>query len=160
MCSLNAAQFGVQALSAVSAFQGQKATYNSNRRNAVEALNDTNNSFTERQGQESDAASANKFDYALEARSARATAEVAAGEAGVSGLSVEALLNDLSGRQGRFNDRTDQNRDMALDQIQAQKRGASRTARDRINSVAKPSLFDTGLRIAGAGLDAYSQSRK
>jgi hypothetical protein len=36
------------------------------------------------------------------AAEARATARTAAGEAGVAGLSVEALLNDFTAQEGRY----------------------------------------------------------
>ncbi|SDM28822.1 hypothetical protein [Ensifer sp. YR511] len=109
--------------------------------------------------QEQEAGAAEKIDTMREAREARATAEAAAGEANVSGLSVEALMREFSGREASFNDRVDQNTDWSMRQLNNEMKGIRANAEDRINSVqraAKPSFFDAGLRIAGAGLSSYS----
>jgi hypothetical protein len=87
---------------------------------------------------------------------------VAAGEAGVSGLSVEALQRDIAAGGARFNDRVDQQTEWTQAQLQADKRGQSYQAVDRINSVRKankPSILATGLKIAAAGVSAGTSYR-
>jgi len=73
------------------------------------------------QQQEQEGRTQQKQQADKKAMEARATATVSAGEAGVSGLSVDALLGDISRQQAEFNfssDRqaamTDVNRDLAL----------------------------------------------
>lgn len=164
--SLAIASFAVSAASTVSGYMAQSqaadqqnALYEANRKNAIAAHEDTNRALTNRQSQEMDAAAAEKFDVALDAKKARATNVVAAGEAGVSGLSVEALLREFSGREARYVDRVDENLDMSMAQLQDEKRASGFRTVDRINSVqraVKPSFLDAGLKIAGAGLDAYT----
>ncbi|MBW9073294.1 virion core protein, T7 gp14 family [Agrobacterium deltaense] len=61
-----------------------------------------------RQIQEEDAAAVQKQDISREARAARATTMAAAGEAGVSGLSVDALLADVYGKEATAKDRISQ----------------------------------------------------
>ncbi|WP_204328432.1 virion core protein, T7 gp14 family, partial [Stenotrophomonas maltophilia] len=70
----------------------------------------------------------------LQARSARATNAVAAGEAGIAGFTVDSLMQDIIAQEGRFNERTDTNLDWTVDQLQESKKGAQAQMRDRINS--------------------------
>ncbi|WP_043236608.1 hypothetical protein [Bosea sp. LC85] len=167
---LTAASFAVSATSAVIGYQqqnmaakNQTLAYNINKDNARKAFEDKNNDISVRQTQEQEAASAEKFDVALDANKARATARVAAGEAGISGLSVDQLLRDFSGRQARHNDRVDQNTDWTITQLQQEKKGLGYQYKDRVNAVPtgqKPSFADAGLRIAAAGLNSVSTYKK
>ena len=75
------------------------------------------------QAQEQDAAAQRLQNSSKRAREARATARVSAGEAGVSGLSVDALINSLTQEEAGFNFATNQqlqmndvNRTMQLQQ--------------------------------------------
>ncbi|NPU64597.1 hypothetical protein HL667_06270 [Bradyrhizobium sp. 83012] len=81
---------------------------------------------------------------------ARSTARVAAGEAGVTGLSVDALINDYYGREGRRVDSIDQNYEMDRDYMRANMESTRAQAEQRINSVkqaAEPSFADAAIRI-------------
>lgn len=141
----------------------QDAIYEQNRVNAISNHANQQNQANLRASQEMEAAAAEKFDTTLDARKARATHVVAAGEAGVSGLSIDGLLRDFSGREARYNDRVDQNLDWTLAQIETQKKGFGFDAVDRINSVQrgqKPSFIGLGLKIAGSGFDSVSQYRR
>ena len=60
------------------------------------------------QGQEEVAAAQRVNESARKAREARATARVSAGEAGVAGLSVDALINDLTREEANYNFATQQ----------------------------------------------------
>jgi hypothetical protein len=55
------------------------------------------------QGQEQVAAAQRLQESTKKAREARATARVSAGEAGVAGLSVDALINDLTRKEAEYN---------------------------------------------------------
>jgi hypothetical protein len=53
--------------------------------------------------------------------------------------------------------------DWTMQRLEAEKRGMSFEAVDRINQVRraqKPSFLGTGLKIASAGLDSYSAYKK
>jgi hypothetical protein len=171
MCELTTMlSFAVSAASSVVGYMGQmaqykqqEAMYEQNRKNAIAAFEDTQRAMTTRQIQEQEAAAATRFDNNLEANAAKATARVAAGESGVSGLSIEGLLAEFSGRSARANDRADQQMDWTMAQLQDEKRSQGFTAVDRINSVPrgqKPFFGDALLRIAGAGVDAYAGYRQ
>jgi len=140
----------------------QNRYYEENRQNALRSFENQQNQSVLRQSQENEAAAQQKFDASLENRRAQATAKVAAGEAGVSGLSVEAIQRDIASGAARYGDRVDQQTEWTQAQLQAQKAGQSYQAVDRINSVRKankPSFLATGLKIAASGVNAYSGYR-
>lgn len=168
--ALTAASFAVSAAGAVMSYQQQNINaknqtiqHHINKENARKTFKDKNTDISVRQSQEQEAASVEKFDTALEANKARATARVAAGEAGISGLSVDQLLRDFSGRQARYNDRVDQNTDWTINQLQQEKKGLGAQYKDRVAAVPvgqKPSWADAGLRIVSAGINAATTYKK
>ena len=90
------------------------------------------------------------------AEAARAKALVSAGESGISGLSVDALLADLSGEQARYNESVNQNYENASMAIDNQRTNARVTAASQINSLKTPQSPDylgAGLRIGQAVYD-------
>ncbi|MBD9558450.1 hypothetical protein [Ensifer sp. ENS03] len=159
--AVSAATAGVSHVADIASAKEQNQLYRENAKRANENARQQMFDTQQRMIQEQEAGAAEKIDTMREAREARATAEAAAGEANVSGLSVEALMREFSGREASFNDRVDQNTDWSLRQLNNEMKGIRANAEDRINSVqraAKPSFFDAGLRIAGAGLDQYSEA--
>ncbi len=165
-----AATFAISAASAVIGYQQQNIAaknqtlqHHINKENARKAFEDKNTDLGIRQSQEMEAAAAQKFDTALDARKAQATVRTAAGEAGVSGLSVDALLRDFAGREARHNDRIDQQTDWTVTQLQQEKKGLVSQYQDRVAAVPqgqKPSWVDAGLRVAAAGLNSFSTYQK
>lgn len=116
-----------------------------------------------RQIQEEDAAAVQKQDISREARAARATTMAAAGEAGVSGLSVDALLADVYGKEATAKDRISQNSGFTTSNLTREMDGLKAKAQDRINSMpwaTGPSPFAAALKIGGVGLDSYNRYRK
>ncbi len=172
MCDpLSGAMFAISALSTAVGYVGQQEAadaqdeaYEQNRQNALNAFADKQRDLNTRAIQEQEAAANKKFENNLDRRAAQATAMVAAGESGVSGLSVDALFNDLGSRTARANANIDSNTDYTLQQLESEKRGQTYQTVDRINSVKRgqqPSLIDAGLRIAAAGVSSYdSYSRR
>lgn len=157
--AIGAVQSVVQYQADVFAAEQQNRMYQENAARAQRAAHDQMFQTQQRMLQEQASAGEEKIDNMREARKARATAEVAAGEANVSGLSVNALLKEFSQQESRYNDRIDQNTEWTLDQLQDEIRGIQSNAEDRINSVqraAKPSFFNTGLSIAAKGFDAIN----
>lgn len=84
------------------------------------------------------------------AAAAMARASVAAGENGVSGLSVDALLGDLATERDRYNDSVDTNYQSASGAIQSQRENLRANAQSQINALKTPVAPDyigAGLRI-------------
>lgn len=169
MCDpLSMIGFGIAAASQVvnqqaqvAAAEQQNQLYRDNAARANQNARDQMFQTQQRMLQEQEAAAAEKIDNSREARAAKATASAAAGEAGVTGLSVDALLREFDGRAAEANDRIDQNTEWSMTQLNNEMKGVRANAEDRINSVqraAKPSFWDAGLRIAGAGLDGFTNN--
>jgi hypothetical protein len=164
------ASFAISAASGVAGFAAesqaaddQERIYEANRLAALQSFEEKQRSVNERISQERESAALQKFDTALESRAAQATNAVAAGESGVSGITIDALARDFSSREQRYNDRVDRQTEWTTAGLQADKRGQSFEALDRINNqprARKPSFIGAGLKIAAGGIDAYSKYKK
>ena len=107
------------------------------------------------QSQEHAAASQKINENNRAAEAAKAKALVSAGESGISGLSVDALLADLSGEQARYNESVNQNYQNASMAVDNQRKNAQITAASQINQLKTPQSPDylgAALRI---GQDVY-----
>ena len=94
---------------------------------------------------------------ALEEREA---AKLAAAEAGVAGLSVDALVSDYYRDEARSHDRLDQNKGIVVSEIESRKEAAQRTAEGRIGSIqpfvpspiTQPSFLGSALEVGIKGV--------
>lgn len=161
--AIGAAQSVMQYQAASNQAEAQTAMYERN----VEASNQaTVNKYAHQQNrmiQEAAATSQEKQNIALEAEAARSTARVAAGEGGVTGLSVDSLIGDYHAKQGRYERTLDRNHQMNADYLRAEMDSTQAQGQSRINSMQpgqKPSFAGAALRIAGSGLGAYSTYRR
>lgn len=91
-------------------------------------------------------------DVERQVQQTKASQAVAAGEAGVSGASVNALLSLVELKGGQAVSDLNTNFQMTQQQIEAEAKGVGATRMSRINAVPKASWLQTGLQIAGAGL--------
>lgn len=108
--------------------------------------------------QERRAADEKNFQNSRDAMKARASAVTAAGEAGVSGLSVDALLGDISGQEARIRDGVNQNLEGTLDQLTVEARGLQRNTVNQMSTRPQPQRPSRlgALLEAGSGVyDAY-----
>lgn len=165
--TLAAASLAIASASTIFSFvqqQGQ-ADYTEDmaRQNADAVRQDTVNQYDQlsfRRIQERDAAVEEKMGANLDALRARSTARASAGESGVSGLSVDALIADYYGQQGRYNDGVDRNYANTSFQIDQEMKGAQARGTTAIRNLPRgqrPSFIDAGLRIGGAALGAYGR---
>lgn len=95
----------------------------------------------------------------MNARAARSTAQVSAGESGISGMSVDALLSDLGNRQQRYNSAVTTNYQNAEMAINNQRENIGIDAASQINSLktpAAPDYMGAALRIGTAAYDYYN----
>lgn len=135
-------------------YQSQVQAYNTNIANAN--LMKT---------QEADNLSAQKIENNAKANRDIAKATVAAGESGVSGLSVGALLADLAGSSGRANATAEVNylrRDAAIEQDRQNAWANTASAINSLKTPQSPDYIGAGLKIAQAGVDyrVNSQPKK
>ena len=112
------------------------------------------------QGQEQVAAAQRINESAKKAREARATARVSAGEAGVAGLSVDALINDLTREEAEYSFATQQQLQMndVGRQMQLQNAGLNFTNNMlRINRpIEQPDYLGAAISGAQTGMSTYS----
>lgn len=95
----------------------------------------------------------------LAATAAKATAQTSAGESGISGLSVDALMADLGTKQNRFDSSVTTNYQNAEMAINNQRENIGINAASQINQLktpAMPDYFGAALRIGDA---AYRGSK-
>ena len=115
------------------------------------------------QGQEQVAAAQRINESAKKAREARATARVSAGEAGVAGLSVDALINDLTREEAEYSFATQQQLQMndVGRSMQLENAGLGFTNNMlRINRpIEQPNYLGAALSGAQTGMSAYSVTK-
>jgi hypothetical protein len=96
---------------------------------------------------------------AIKAREARATARVSAGESGVSGISVDALMNDLTRKQAVYNfglTRQLEQTNIATDlRMQDNALGSSQRLLSINQPINQPDYLGGLLRGASTGLNTY-----
>ena len=138
--------FGLQAAASVAgaglsvaAQMGQNAAQRQineiQTKNAQKAAQDNYAALALMSEQETENAEQQIAENNMKAREATSTARVAAGEAGVSGLSVDALLRDLNGQRDRFNDGVTQNLERTHDQLQREAEGVNNQLSSQIASL-------------------------
>lgn len=159
--------------SAVTGYQGARAQqklqqyqYEQNQVNTNAALRDNYQSTQQRMAQESAAAAQQVEERKLQALKEQSTARVAAGEAGVTGLSVEAVLGDIAASAGRDVSNIQQNRDWSLEQLGSQLRSQRTQAAYRLGSVMPgqkvspvPFLLQAGGGVASAGSSYHAMTK-
>jgi len=146
------ASLAIEAGSSIAGASAQNKASKANKAAAQQAMQDTWKDISLREVQEQDATSLTIMQADRQARSADAVARVSAGEAGVSGASVDALIGDISAQASTFKVTQERNLDMTISQLQREKVSAKNVAQNRINAVPRANPFATGLQIASAGV--------
>lgn len=158
---LMVAGMGLTLMSGMASHAAEEATYNANRtqqeRVAADAVRQTIEDYDqiERMRQE-ERASAVQRDHQneVEALQRRGAITAAAGDAGLGGVGLDALLRDVFRQAGVNRDAINQNLQNTNQQLTAEAHGLRRQAQSRINGMpplARPSLAATALRT-GTGL--------
>ena len=136
--------------------KAQEAYNDQQAKNTMEAYKANLEQTNLMQSQEHAAATQKVNENNRAAEAAKATALVSAGESGISGLSVDALLANLSGEQARYNESVNQNYQNASMAIDNQRTNAQVNAASQINSLKTPQSPDylgAALRIGQATYD-------
>jgi hypothetical protein len=115
-----------------------------------------------RQQQETSASEQEARERARQEREDLASTNVAAGEAGVTGFSVESILRDISGMAATDLQTIETNRENRLGQLDTELAGIRTNSINRVNSLgrgtaASPSNWGAGLQIASSAAGAYSK---
>ena len=113
-----------------------------------------------RERQEKVAAAQRIQQSTTKAREARATARVSAGESGVAGLSVDALINDMTRKEAEFSFSVQQQMQFAnMNRQLGFEEGANRSRMNLLSinkPINQPNLLGSVIEGASTGLSAYS----
>ena len=160
MAILSAASKGIEFMEASRQADEQQARYDQNRIAASQARDLKIQSLNQRAIQESEAAAEGKFKQSIEALEKRERGVVAAGEAGVTGGSVDILLADYTAQKLRGETTINRNLENIERQIELEKMGASAEAESRINSMpqgTQPSFLAAAISAGASGYAAYKE---
>lgn len=150
----------------VGQMQAQSAQEEANQRqyeNTMKARAANINQTNLMQQQEREAAVQKLDENNMAARAAKSTATASAGDNGISGLSVDALIADLGSKQKRFNSSVSANYDLASSGIANQRENVDINAASAINALktpAMPDYFGAALRIGKSVYDYQNPNSK
>lgn len=147
-----AAQLNAQRQAAKAQEQANQRQYENTMQARAANINQTNLM----QQQEREGAMQKLEENNMAARAAQATANVSAGESGISGLSVDSLMADIGTKQNRFNTSVDTNYDRSSQAIALQRDNININAASQINQLKTPAAPDyvgAALRIGTAMYD-------
>jgi hypothetical protein len=152
--------FAVGTVSAISQYSAQKQEANQNAKSSVEAWKDTQAQITQRRLQEQDALRQKQRAQNLEEAEAKADVAVSAAASGVSGISVDNLMADVSRRASYNRQIEEENTLNIMQQLRQQSKSTNSQAKSRINSVSAPSPLSLITNIASSGISAYTGYKK
>ena len=139
--------------------QSDQARFDANRLAANDARDLKIQSLNQRAIQENEAAAEEKMRLGIQALEGEGAALVAAGEAGVSGSSVDLLLQDYTAQKLRGVTTINRNLENVEKQIELEKRGASAEALNRTNSLQQgvmPNFLAAAVGTAASATAAYN----
>lgn len=148
--------------------EAQKAAVEQNYALAKASASEQSKALQARLVQEGEATVSETRQAQIEGARARATARVAAGEAGVSGLSVDALMRDFFSQEATYRDALRTNYGFTSEQIESEMKGVHSQAEGRVQSVrpymkqpvSKPSYLTAALNIGGNALSTYERMNR
>jgi hypothetical protein len=160
--ALAAASFVITGGSAVAEHDAQRKADRANKREAGRSMIEAYRAIDLRADQEIAATQQQIAEAQAAGTRSISTARVAAGESGVAGVSVDALLDSIQTDVSQFKTTSESNLDMTLAQLEQEKRGVYAQGQSRANQTSAPNPLLAMLKIAGAGVDlgARIQSRK
>lgn len=137
----------------------QQQMHDQNTQIANQAATDQYQGLGTRTYQEREAAALDIMNASRAAREAMGTARVSAGEAGVSGSSTDALLQDFERRQFEYTYGRSRSQDFREASIEDQKKAIRSQQQGRVlamlpKPIEKPSFLGAALRIGAGYMDA------
>ena len=144
-------------------FGAEQQQYNTNKLLAQQSMLEQAGQLSLRESQERDALLDKAMANKIEAAKAKGRTIASAGEAGVSGMSIAALVADIE--RTKLNNQNTIGRNFAAIQQQGiyDRKALEAQAQGRVNNMAlptAPSLLGTGLQMAGLGLQGYNKYNK
>lgn len=140
----------MQAGSAVAEQRAAAERAKANREEAARANIVAQSDISARQREEGARAARQLRDIGLQATGVKGRVRASAAAAGVQGSTVEMLLGDVEGSEGRARADIIDTHTATIEQLQRRRQGATAAAASRANAVPGPSGAATALRIGGA----------
>lgn len=159
MAVLTVAQGAAQYQEGVAQAQQQQSRFDANRLAANEARDLKVQTLNQRAIQEAEAASEEKMRLGIAALEGEGAALVAQGESGLSGNSMDLLLQDYEAQKLRGVTTINRNLENVEKQIALEKRGASAEAQNRTNSLQQgvmPNFLAAAVGTAAKATAAYN----
>jgi hypothetical protein len=142
--------------------QSDQARFDRNRLAANDARDLKVQTLNQRATQEAEAASEEKLALGIKALESGGAAKVATGEAGVSGSTIDLLLQDYTAQKLRGVTTINRNLENVEKQIELEKRGASAEALNRTNSLQQgvmPNFLAAAVGTAANATAAYQSTK-
>lgn len=142
--------------------QQQQSRFDANRLAANEARDLKVQTLNQRAIQEAEAASEEKMRLGIAALEGEGAALVAQGESGLSGNSMDLLLQDYEAQKLRGVTTINRNLENVEKQIALEKRGASAEAQNRTNSLQQgvmPNFLAAAVGTAAKATSAYQSAK-
>lgn len=162
MAVLTVAQGAAQYQEGVAQAQAQQSRFDANRLAANEARDLKVQTLNQRATQEAEAASEEKLALSIKAMEGRGAALVAQGESGLTGNSMDLLLQDYEAQKLRGVTTINRNLENVEKQIELEKRGASAEAQNRTNSLQQgvmPNFLAAAVGTAANATSAYQSAK-
>ena len=162
MAVLTVAQGAAQYQEGVAQAQAQQSRFDANRLAANEARDLKVQTLNQRATQEAEAASEEKLALSIKALEGEGAALVAQGESGLSGNSMDLLLQDYEAQKLRGVTTINRNLENVEKQIALEKRGASAEAQSRTNSLQQgvmPNFLAAAVGTAANATAAYNAGK-
>ncbi|RWI46823.1 MAG: hypothetical protein EOQ93_29285 [Mesorhizobium sp.] len=152
--------FAVGAAQSVAQYAAADAEAKAARQSALQAYANDQNAIAHRQIQETEAGSQKVQQINLDEAKKVSEVKLSASSAGVSGISVDNLIGDVTRQASQNRQNQFENTRMALNQLQLERKQSQAQAQSRINSAPRPSALSLVAGIGGAalsGFNTYSQ---
>lgn len=153
MVTFAAVTGGLGVYQSYEASRQQNAVFKQNQKNSLKSLVDSYDSQAVSANQRREAAGQSATQNAIEAAKARATATAAATDSNIGGLSVDALMNELTRQESTNYGNIATNERFAEEQRQREAQGLTNQTQSRINSVA-PGSFNPIIGLLQIGSEA------
>ena len=139
----------------------QTAYHNQNKQAALQAMGTSLTANSIRQDQEYAAASDQAMQRRIDGLQALSSARVSNSESGITGVSIENIMNQIQGNTAKDVATINQNRDWTMNQLQLEAQGIHSQAQSRINSVRKgvaPNPLMSALKVGLSGAQGYASA--
>ncbi|MGV1835233.1 virion core protein, T7 gp14 family [Rhizobium rhizogenes] len=154
--SLGVLTFASSAASTVAGYVAQSQEAKATRANAEQSWRDQQTQISQREMQEQDALRQKQTQQNIQEAQAIADTQVSGAAAGISGVSLDNLLQDVNRRASTNRQVEETNTDMILSQLRQQRKATTTQAVGRISAAASPSPLSLIAGLGSSGVSGYN----